>query len=210
MGGRRSEGRGEGPAEGARGRTAAFVVVVATTYALGAEVGFLLRFPPATTSLIWPPNALLTAVLLMTPPRRWWLCLAAALPAHVIVELAAGFSPRIVLALFVTNCLEALIAAGAIHRWSDNPVRFDTLHRVIVFVAGAVFLAPLLSGFPDAAAVQYFQGEPFRLVYLRRFFSNSLSQLTIVPSTVLIARHGLQWLRFADRRRRLEALAMGS
>src|SRR4030095_13709514 len=137
--------------------TAAFLLAVAATYALGAEVGFLLRFPPATTSLIWPPNALLTAVLLMTPPRRWWLCLAAALPAHVVVELAAGFSPGFVLVLFTTNCLEALVAAGIIHSWSDNPVRFDMLHRVIVFVAGAVFLAPLLSGFPDAAAVHYFQ-----------------------------------------------------
>jgi signal transduction histidine kinase/integral membrane sensor domain MASE1 len=185
------------------------VLAVAATYALGAQVGFFLRFPPATTSLIWPPNALLTAVLLMTPPRKWWLCLAAAFPAHVIVELLAGFSPPFLAALFVSNCFEALIAAGAIHRWSDDPVRFDTLHRVVVFVGGAVFLAPLVSGFPDAAAVHYFNGEPFSLVFLRRFFSNSLSQLTIVPSTVLVARHGLHWLRASAPRRRAEAMLVG-
>jgi signal transduction histidine kinase/integral membrane sensor domain MASE1 len=207
MGERRREDRAVRALAGPdRSRTAAFLLAVAATYALGAQIGFLLRFPPATTSLIWPPNALLTAVLLMTPPQRWWLCIVAAFPAHVLVELAAGFSLPFLLALFATNCLEALVAASAIHRWSDNPVRFDTLHRVIVFVGGAVFLAPLVSSFPDAAAVSYFQGESFRLVFLRRLFSNSLSQLTIVPSAVLVARHALDWLRFSSRRRRAEAL----
>src|SRR5262249_15554667 len=92
MSGRRFEGRTEGAvSRPTRRQPAALVLAVAAAYALGAHVGFLLRFPPATTSLIWPPNALLTAILLMTPPRRWWLCLAAALPVHVAVELAAGF-----------------------------------------------------------------------------------------------------------------------
>src|SRR5262249_33529394 len=166
---RRREGRAEGAVSGPDRGPTGFLLGVAATYALGAQIGFLLRFPPATTSLIWPPNALLTAVLLMTPPQRWWLCVAAVLPVHVLVALAAGFSLPFVLVLFATNWLEALVAAGVVLRWSDNPVRFDTLHRVIVFVGGAVFLAPLVSSFPDAAAVHYFQGESVKLVFLRRF-----------------------------------------
>jgi C4-dicarboxylate-specific signal transduction histidine kinase/integral membrane sensor domain MASE1 len=189
-------------------RTGLLLLAVAATYYLGAWVGFALRFPPATTSLIWPPNALLTAILLITPPGRWWLCVLAALPAHSVVELQAGFSLPIVLALFVTNCLEAVLAASFVHWLSDEPTGFDTLHRVIVFVAGAVFLAPLVSSLPDAAAVHLFQGESFRLVFVRRFFSNCLSQLTIVPSTVVVVLHGLAWLRFAERRRRVEALVL--
>ena len=34
---------------------------VAAAYYVGAVVGFVLRFPPATTSVLWPPNAILTA-----------------------------------------------------------------------------------------------------------------------------------------------------
>src|SRR5262245_25134096 len=86
-------------------------VAVGIIYYLGARIGFLLRFPPATTSVIWPPNALLTAVLLLTPPGRWWLyVLLAALPAHLLVELQAGFPLQLVFALFATNCLEAVVA----------------------------------------------------------------------------------------------------
>jgi two-component system, LuxR family, sensor kinase FixL len=197
-----------GATKSPRARLALFLLAVAAIYYLGARVGFVLRFPPATTSLIWPPNALLTAVLLITPPSRWWLCVLAALPAHLVVELQAGFSLPFALALFVTNCLEALVAAGIVHKLSDDPARFDTLHRVIVFVGGAVFLAPLVSSLPDAAAVSFFQGEPFWIVFLRRFFSNSLSQLTIVPSTVVVIRHALPWLRHSVRRRRIEALLL--
>ncbi len=191
-----------------RARTALLLATVAALYYVGARVGFVLRFPPATTSLIWPPNPLLTAVFLLVPPARWWLCILAALPAHMVVALQAGFSPAFMLALFVTNCLEAGIAAGIVRRLSDDPTRFDTLHRVIVFVGGAVFLAPLVSSLPDAAAVHLFQGEPFQVVFFRRFFSNSLGQLTLVPSTIVVFRQGLAWLRFAERRRRVEALLL--
>ena len=53
------------------------------------------------------------------------------------------------------------MAAGAVRLWSDDPERFDTLQRALAFVGGAVLLGPLVSTFPDAAAVHYFQGEPF-------------------------------------------------
>jgi signal transduction histidine kinase/integral membrane sensor domain MASE1 len=186
-------------------RTALIAAAVALAYYGGAQLGFVLRFPPATTSVIWPPNAFLTAVLLLTPPRRWWAYLAAALPAHLLVEFQAGFPAPMVLALFLTNCSEALIAAAIVHRFSDSPARFDTLSRAVVFVAGAVFLAPFLSSFPDAATVSGLRGEAYGLVLRRRLLSNALSELTLVPSLVIGLREGLRWVRASRPRRRLEA-----
>ena len=192
-------------------RDALLVLAVGAAYYLGARIGFVLRFPPAITSVIWPPNALLTAALLLTAPSRWWLCLAAALPAHLLVESQAGFAPGFIATLFLTNSLEALVAAGAVRLWSDDPERFDTLQRALAFVGGAVLLGPLVSTFPDAAAVHHFQGEPFGAVCLRRLLSNSLSQLALVPSAVILVRDGSRWLRRATRRQHLDAvlLALG-
>src|SRR2546430_11576909 len=67
---------------------AATLLAVAVAYYVGAQLGFILRFPPTTPSVLWPPNSILTATLLLTPVRRWWRCpfrwpasrLAAALP----------------------------------------------------------------------------------------------------------------------------------
>ena len=88
-------------------------VLVAVAYYLGARIGEQLRFLPVTTSVLWPPNAILTAALLLTRPRRWWIYLLAALPAHLLGCCPPRAPRRLVLALFVTNCSEALIAAVA-------------------------------------------------------------------------------------------------
>ncbi len=178
---------------------------IALAYALAARLGFVLRFPPATTSVLWPPNALLTAALLLTPRERWWILLAAVFPAHVLVEVHAGLPASLVLGLYVTNCSEALLGAALLHRWSDAPTRIDSLRRVTAFLAAAVIVAPLATSFADAAVVHWLRDEEFWQVFARRSLSNALSALTIVPSTVAIVTQGPRWLRTSSPRRRLEA-----
>ncbi len=187
------------------GRTLPLALAVAIAYYLAARLGFVLRLPPATTSVLWPPNALLTAVLLLTAPQRWWVVLAAAFPAHLLIEAQAGFPASLVLALFVTNCSEALLAATLARRWSDDAARFDSARRVTSFLAAAVVVAPALSSFADAAVVHWLRGEEYWAVFRLRAYSNALSALTIVPSVVTIVSDGLRWLRESSRLRRLEA-----
>src|SRR5688572_7342628 len=90
--------------------------VVCLSYVVGAEIGFGLRLPPATPSVVWPPNSILTTALLLTPMSRWWIVLVAALPAHLYIQ-AGVFPPAMSALLFVTNCSEALIAATVIYRF---------------------------------------------------------------------------------------------
>jgi len=54
------------------GRVAATAVLVGLAYYVGAKVGLVLRLPPATSSVVWQPNSILTATLLPSPPPRWW------------------------------------------------------------------------------------------------------------------------------------------
>jgi signal transduction histidine kinase/integral membrane sensor domain MASE1 len=186
------------PAPGVAGLAA-----VAAAYYLGALLGAALRFPPATTSVLWPPNAILTAALLLVPPRRFWLVVLAALPAHFAAQLPAGMPLSLSAALYLTNCAEALLAAWLVHRWSDEPGRFDTLQRVLILVGAAVLLAPFLTSFADAAAVHVRRGEAFDDVFFRRLFSNILSQLVVVPSAVILVR-GARRLRDMPTRTRAE------
>lgn len=156
-------------------------LATAAAYSLGAVVGFALRFPPATTSVLWPPNAILTAALLLVPPRRWWICLLAAFPVHLAIQLQAGFPLTLILGLFVTNCSEALLAATGIWLLSDAPHRLDTFRRVGIFVGSAVLAAPILSSFADAAVVHAVQGEAYWTVWRTRVFANTLAQIAVVP-----------------------------
>src|SRR6187402_334025 len=52
-------------------------------YFAGAKMGLALTFPPNPVSILWPPNAILFATLLLVPPSRWWVVAVGALPAHL-------------------------------------------------------------------------------------------------------------------------------
>ena len=189
----------------------ATAVLVCAAYYVGARIGLVLRFPPATPSVLWPPNAILTATLLLTPARRWWIYLLAAFPAHLLVELEAAWPWSMILPLFATNCSEAVLAAWGVRRFSGAPTGFDTLRRVAVFIVAAGLAAPFLSSFADAAVVAGLRDESYWAVWRTRFFSNVLTELTLVPALVMVLTMGATWVRNAAPARRLEAalLAFG-
>jgi two-component system, LuxR family, sensor kinase FixL len=180
---------------------------VAAFYYAGALIGLWLTFAPSTTSVLWPPNAVLTSALLLFPVRTWWVCLAAALPVHVVLETNAGMSPPLVGLLFLTNCSEAILAAGTLRLVSDAPTRFDTLQRVAWFIALAALLAPIASSCADAAVVATLRGESYWEVWRARVFANTLTELSVVPAIILgLAAYGRhQW---PSRVRLIESLAL--
>lgn len=188
----------------------AIALSVSLGYYVACEVGVSLRLPTATPSVLWPPNAILTSALLLLPPRRWWLIFLAALPAHVVVELPTGWPLALVLWLFITNCLEAVIAAGGVWLLSDDPRRFDTFPRLTVFLVAAVVAAPLLSSFGDAGAVTYYRGEPYWDVFERRLFSNVLAELTFVPAVVGVISNLVTWRQWRWSARATEAVFLGA
>src|SRR4029453_16736996 len=81
-------------------------------YYLGCKVGFALTFKPHPVSVLWPPNSVLVAALLLTAPRSWWLVLLAALPAHLAAQLQSHVPPLMILCWFISNSCEAVIGAG--------------------------------------------------------------------------------------------------
>ena len=185
---------------------AAAALAVCAAYYAGSHLGLALRFPPATTSLLWPPNAILTAALLLAPkPRHWWFYLAAAFPAHLVMLLPTGWPLPFIVALFVTNCSEAVLAAGSVRWLGGFPVRFDTLRRMALFIATVALMAPFVSSFADAALVTLWRGEPFWEVWRTRFVSNTLTELMLVPACVVAVREALPMARRVSWRRGVEA-----
>ncbi len=189
------------------------VIALATCvgYYLGSLIGLALTLPPATTSVLWPSNAVLTAALVVTHPRRWPFVLLPVLPLHVLIQYGTGWPLPLILTLFVTNCLEALIAAGGMRLFSDTPWRLDTLRGVASFYLCAVLVAPLVSSFADAAAVQWFRGEPYWQVWGNRTVSNVLSELVVVPAVVGGSLAAVRWWRRGRPMPKLEpvVLALG-
>src|SRR5262245_59528600 len=179
-------------------------------YYLGCKIGFALTFKPHPVSVLWPPNSVLVAALLMTPLRRWWVVLLAALPAHLAAQLQSHVPPLMILCWFISNSCEAVIGAGLMRYLVGGPIRFTTLRTVGLFCLCVVFIGPFLSSFLDAAFVVWNhlgQDGYWELIRIR-LSSNAVSALIIVPLIVTWATNGVQPMRTASRSRYLEACAV--
>ena len=127
--------------------TALALAATAGGYYLGAWLALALRYPSSVHSVLWPPNAIVLAALLLLPARLWWLVLIAVFPAHVLIEVPAGWPWPTILGLFVTNTSQAVLGASLVNRFSRRYSSAGSF--VVIFIAGAVFFAPFLLSFAD-------------------------------------------------------------
>ena len=184
-------------------------ILVGAAYYLGSIVGFALKFPAHSPSVLWPPNSILLAALLLLPRREWWVVFAGALPAHLIVQLGSGVPAVMSLAFFLSNSSEALIGALLL-RWWIAALRFDSLKNAGGFILAAAIIAPFLSSFLDAGLVTLigWKADGYWRVWRMRLPSNALAALALVPVIVLWVNGGAGWLRRVWSRQRGEALVM--
>jgi len=179
-------------------RTILVALFTAAAYYAGMEIGFQTKFPGGGPSILWPPNALLLAVLLAAPPRKWFVYLLAAFPVHLVTELRAGFPLLLVLGLFATNCGQAVLGALAVRKLLGSRIDFDNLRHVIVFIAAAAGFAPFVSSFVDVGlwvAAAWPDGIRYWPAWWVRFASNALTILVVTPGLVLCIDKSRTWLR---------------
>src|SRR5213076_1686535 len=191
-------------------RVAGVALSVALAYYLGAKIGFALTFQPHPVSVLWPPNSILVAALLLTPPRVWGFILLAAFPAHWAAQLQSHVPPLMILCWFISNSCEALIGAGLTRYLIGEPIRFTTLRNVGIFCLCVVVIGPCLSSFLDAAFVVWnnWGHDTYRELIRIRLFSNALAALIVVPLVVTWATSGIQSLRTGRLTRYLEACVL--
>ena len=166
-------------------------------YYFGAKLGFALTFHPRTVSVLWPPNAIVLAALLLTPLRTWWAILLAALAAHCLVQLQGDVPPRMILCWFVSNSCQALFGAASATYLIRGPVRLDRLRHVGIFYFCCVFLAPFLASFLDAGFVVLngFGAGSYWEIWRIRFSSNVVATLTLSSLIVTWGTHGIAQAR---------------
>jgi signal transduction histidine kinase len=186
-------------------------LLVSIAYYGGAQIGFLLTFPAVPTSIFWLPNSTMLAVFLLAPRRRWWIYAAAALPAHLAVEVQNGCPVPAIAPLFLTNVGDGALAALAIRHFSGGQSLFGGCRNVLIFLMFAV-LSPLVVSVLDAGiVVGSGWAREFPLVWFTRCRSNILTNLIWVPAIVIGVQRGFSWWRTSPPRRYLEAflLAVG-
>ena len=180
-------------------RTFFVALVVAVSYFVGSQIGFLFTPSEAPISTFWPPNAILLAAFLLAPPRIWWACLLAVLPAHLLIQLRAGIPLLSSLGWFVGNTGEALMGAACIRYFSKSKPLFDSVRGLTIFLVFGVLLSTLVTSFLDAAStVLTGFGRNYWMLWTTRLSSDVISNITIVPTIVIFGTKGVSWIRKAN------------
>lgn len=178
---------------------AALIAAIATaaSYYLSARLGFAMRFPESPHSVLWPPNAILLAGLLLMPRRLWWWSLAAVLPVHTAIALPAGLPWATSLGLYATNISQAVLGAALIHRFAGRYAAAGAHAEVIVFIVCGVFASPLLLSFADAAVaiLTGWSANEYWRAWCLRFLSNAASVAIFVPPILATAEALRAWRR---------------
>jgi len=169
---------------------AALMALGATSagYYCGALLGFELRFPDSPHSVLWPPNAILLAALMLMPVRLWMWCLAAVLPAHIAISLPAGLPWSTVFGLYFTNTFQALLGAALLRRYVARHAN-GSARATIIFIVCGVFVAPMILSFADVAVAIWtrWTSNEYWQAWSLRFLSNAASAVIIVPPILAVA-----------------------
>ena len=169
-------------------RLASSVLLVCAGYYIGALIGKSLRFPSSNLALIWPPTAVLLAGLLLARRRTWWIYLLAAAPVHILVQSQDAVPVWGIMSLLLGNFGQAVLAALSVRYFNQGAPPFDSFRAVVIFMLGAVIVAPVVVS-SIAAYLYVLSGweQSYRYAWGARVLSNALSTLMIVPPIILLA-----------------------
>jgi signal transduction histidine kinase len=130
----------------------------------------------------------------------------------MLVQRQVGIPLAPALGWYIGNTSEALIGAAAINylsRIGRIHFSFEGTGGLAVFLTGAVFIAPVLTSFVDAASTTWSgYGRGYWTLWSTRLVSNVIANLTLVPTIVTTWRGGFSWLRKASFLRQLELAAV--
>ncbi|MEX0607561.1 MAG: MASE1 domain-containing protein, partial [Halofilum sp. (in: g-proteobacteria)] len=174
------------------------MALVAGGYYLCAWYGVNYTIAPSGIAVLWPPNAVLLAALLLCPPRQWpWLALAA-LAAELVADIPA-FPVSAAIGFGLINVLEATLAASLIRHLCGERFGFNRLYEGRVFLLAGPLLASALAAV-FGAAIYVLLGRAdsgYFAAWRIWWFGDALGLLVLTPLLVTAVRwiEQARWMR---------------
>lgn len=157
---------------------------------------------------IWPPNALLLAIILPLRRRRWPMNFAAAFIGNILANYLT-FGTLIAPVLYGTINLSEVALAGLILqrlRAQGNPLEdVPSIARFALFAC----LAPAITAAGGGATAHFVFGQPYWDSYRIWYLADALGLLIFTPLFLGILSGDMgRWLREMEGRGRIELFAV--
>jgi diguanylate cyclase (GGDEF)-like protein len=186
-------------------------ILVAAGYFAGAWLGVTQTISPEGKAIIWPPNAVALAALLLLPRHRWPWVIPAILLAEIAADLPA-FPLWSAVAFGLINLFEVFLAATLI-RWLSGPrFDFDSLYRGACFLLFGPLLAATLAAFLGAGVYLALgkEASAYFAYWQMWWFGDALGLLILTPLLVVAVRQFDELRTGWNRARAMEAIAVAT
>ncbi len=157
-------------------------VLIGALYYLGAWIGITQTITPDGIAILWPPNAVLLAALLMTSPKEWPLIGGVVLIAASLANISA-FPLWSVVPFGLVNVFEGVLAASLIRRFAGAEFRFQSLSHVMIFILSAPLLACSVAAILGAGVYEALDRtqNPFFVFWRLWWFADAVALLVLTP-----------------------------
>ncbi len=190
----------------AEARMAALMLLLGVAYFLTARLSTQFTFYQAQLGLVWAPNAIVLAALVLTKRHRWWIPLAVAAAAHVLA-LGPWTATWKLAWQIAANFVCIVAAAEALRRLIGFPLRFETRRNVLVYAA-TVLCASLFVGVASPGLTRLLLGFDLyfspSITILRLTLASLAPLLLVTPAIVSFAGLLEQRLSAVSQRRAWE------
>lgn len=152
-------------------------------YFAGAWVGVHWTVMPEGIAILWPPNAILLAVLLVLPQRAWWPCIPAVACAELLADYQT-FSLAESLAFAAINLTETCTTALLLKTVTATRFDFHRFRHVLAFGAIALLAVPAVAALFGATVYEISRGgqTSFATFWRVWWFGDALGLLVITPA----------------------------
>lgn len=160
-----------------------FSLLIACLYFLGAKTGVYGSILVEGITIIWPPNAILLAALLVSPYRHWLWILPGILIAEIIADMPT-FSLTQAIAFGLINIFECTLAAWLLRHFS-KPQNFSflNLHNIALFGVAVLGVASGFAAILGASVYTFTTHTDTQFLTFWRiwWFGDALGLLIITP-----------------------------
>jgi integral membrane sensor domain MASE1 len=162
---------------------------------LGNVIGSSLRYPDIGAAVLFPPYAVLAAVLIVSQRRDWiWYLIAGAF-SHFVTHWPQ-WSLSWVMFAEVANIARAITAAVLVRWCLGRSLRLDSMRALWLFLVSAGLVAPAAGATIGAASVVWHGGSAtYWRPWLGWFVSNGLTGLAMLPAAIAAFEHVASWRR---------------
>lgn len=183
--------------------------VVGLGYFAGAWLGVTQTISPDGKAIIWPPNAVALAALLLLPLHRWVWIIPAVMVAEIIADIPA-FPLWAAVSFGLVNLFEVFFAASLI-RWITGPrFDFDSLARGGYFLLFGPLLAAGIATLFGAGIYRGLAAEGIEYLahWQMWWFGDALGLVLLTPLLIIFARQYRELIQIWTRKRLLEACGL--